>query len=79
MGWDGTAAPGGKLAAPAPNHHTHGTAMGGPAVLQGGGRGEPPQALPLAFKRERHRHRVFVNDFLVLLFSQNGSTARLVL
>lgn len=79
MGWDGTAALGGKPAAPALNHHSHGSAMGGPAISQSGGREEPPQAPSLAFKRQQHRHGVFVNDFLVLLFSQNGSTARLVL
>lgn len=80
MGRDGKAALRGKPATPTPNHCSHGDAMGGPAILQNGGSGKPPQAPSLVFKREQHRHRGFVNDFLGLLFGQTGATAaRLVL
>lgn len=80
IGWDGKAALRGKPATPTPNHCSHGDAMGGPAILQSGGSGKPPQAPSLVFKREQHRHRGFVNDFLGLLFGQTGATAaRLVL
>lgn len=48
-----------KTSNPTANHHSHGDAMGGPAVLQRGGLGKPPQAPSLFFKREQHRHQGF--------------------
>lgn len=53
---------------------------GWPSHLAEWGVRKAPQAPSLVFKREQHRHRGFVNDFLGLLFGQTGATAaRLVL